>query len=140
MTPDFLVTENPTPDDRRAILSLLQDYNHRQATPANPLPLAILVPGPDGTVRGGLYATSVYDWLVVELVFLPEDMRGQGIGSSLLARAEEVARARGCVGVWLDTFSFQARGFYERLGYQVFGAVEDHPVGAARYFLKKTLD
>jgi hypothetical protein len=46
---------------------------------------------------------------------------------------------RGCVGVWLDTFSFQARGFYEKLGYRVFGEVADYPPGHTRHFLKKSL-
>jgi hypothetical protein len=46
---------------------------------------------------------------------------------------------RGCHGVWLDTFTFQARGFYERLGYSVFGAIEDYPPGHSRHFLKKDL-
>ncbi|MDB5698088.1 MAG: family acetyltransferase, partial [Alphaproteobacteria bacterium] len=46
---------------------------------------------------------------------------------------------RGCVGVWLDTFSFQSRGFYEKLGYAVVGMIQDHPLGGARYFMQKRL-
>lgn len=53
--------------------------------------------------------------------------------------AEEEAVRRGCLGAWLDTFSFQARGFYERLGYSVFGVIEGYPPGHSRFFLKKTL-
>jgi hypothetical protein len=49
-------------------------------------------------------------------------------------------RARGCVGAWLDTFSFQARGFYERLGYSLAGTIPDHPLGEARYFMIKRWD
>jgi hypothetical protein len=56
-----------------------------------------------------------------------------------MRRAEAVAAARGCVGVWLDTFSFQARPFYERLGYSVFGTLEDNPRGGARFFMQKRL-
>ena len=62
-----------------------------------------------------------------------------GLGSSLLATAEHEARLRGCRGAWLDTFEFQARGFYERAGYVVFGEIPDYPPGSARYFLKKAL-
>jgi hypothetical protein len=51
--------------------------------------------------------------------------------------AEAVAIERGCIGVWLDTFAFQARPFYERLGYSVFGELRDHPRNSARYFLMK---
>jgi len=139
MTPDLFITEEAAPEQRAAILALLADYNGRQAGPAAITPLSITLRDAAGQIVGGLHAASAYDWLIIELVFVPETMRRCGVGAALLARAEEVARTRGCVGVWLDTFSFQARGFYERLGYRVFGTVEDHPVGAARYFLKKTL-
>jgi GNAT superfamily N-acetyltransferase len=59
------------------------------------------------------------------------------VGSRLIADAEQAARGEGCIGAWLDTFSFQARGFYEKQGYRVVGEIPDHPVGGARYFLSK---
>jgi ribosomal protein S18 acetylase RimI-like enzyme len=65
--------------------------------------------------------------------------RGGGWGRALLERAEEEAIARGLQGVWLDTFSFQAPGFYQKLGYEVFGTLADYPPGHTRYFLRKTL-
>ncbi len=94
----------------------------------------------DGGVAAGLYATMLYDWLAIELLFVPDALRGSGLGSRLVGQAEEQARARGCIGAWLDTFSFQARGFYEKLGYSLAGTIPDHPVGGARYFLMKRWD
>jgi ribosomal protein S18 acetylase RimI-like enzyme len=55
-----------------------------------------------------------------------------------MQRAEDEARRRGCRGAWLDTYSFQARGFYERIGYEVFGVIDDFPPGHSRLFLRKT--
>jgi hypothetical protein len=54
-----------------------------------------------------------------------------------MQQAEDEARQRLCLGAWLDTFSFQARGFYERLGYTVFGTINDFPPGHSRIFMKK---
>ena len=71
----------------------------------------------------------------MHLFFLPPDLRRQGLGAELLRRAEDEARARGCVGAHLDTFSFQARGFYEKQGYALFGTIPDCPPGHARFFL-----
>lgn len=88
---------------------------------------------------GGLTGWTDHDWVFVHLLYLPEHLRGQGFGRDLMARVEAFARERGCTGIWLDTFSFQARGFYEKLGYAVFGTIEDHPVGGARYFMQKRL-
>ena len=56
-----------------------------------------------------------------------------------MLRAETEAIGRRCHSTWLDTFEFQARGFYERLGYICFGQLHDYPPGFARYFMKKAL-
>ena len=86
---------------------------------------------------GGAFGWCWGAWYQLHYLFLPEDLRGAGLGSSLLTRLEAEARARGCIGVWLDTLSFQARPFYEKHGYALFGSIEDHPPGHARYFLSK---
>jgi ribosomal protein S18 acetylase RimI-like enzyme len=70
---------------------------------------------------------------------VPEAQRGAGIGRELMRRAEAEAVERGCLGAWLDTFSFQAPGFYERLGYSIFGRIDDYPPGHSRFFMRKSL-
>ena len=95
---------------------------------------------PGGPVTGGLYGYVLFEWLFIQYVSVPEALRGQGVGSQLMAKAESWARSEGLGGLWLDTFAFQARPFYEKLGFTVFGEIIDHPRGSARYFLKKPLD
>jgi GNAT superfamily N-acetyltransferase len=104
-----------------------------------PFNLAVRRPGEAAPV-GGLAAFTFYRWLFVRYFYLPEDLRGGGLGAALLARAEREAASRGCVGAWLDTFSFQARPFYERQGYRVFGTLDDFPPGHSRHYLMKRLD
>ena len=124
---------------REAIVSPLLAYN-AQKTGRNDFRLLILtLRDAGGTIAGGLWGRTVYDWLFVELLVVPESMRGQGIGSELMRRAEQEAVARGCQNAWLDTFEFQARGFYEKLGYTCFGELADYPPGFGRYFLRKRL-
>ena len=65
-------------------------------------------------------------------------LRGRGVGRELMDRAEVRARERGCHSAWLDTFSFQARGFYEKLGYEEFGQL-DYPPDHHRHFMQKRL-
>lgn len=79
----------------------------------------------------------MFSHLHVDLLFLPESLRRDGIGRRLMNDAEGEAIRRGCRGAWLDTYSFQARGFYERLGYTTFGTIDDYPPGHSRIFLKK---
>jgi ribosomal protein S18 acetylase RimI-like enzyme len=81
----------------------------------------------------------LFSYFHVDVLFVPAALRGMGIGRRLMSQAEDEAVRRSCCGAWLDTFSFQARGFYERLGYTVFRTIEDCPAGHRRFFLKKTL-
>jgi GNAT superfamily N-acetyltransferase len=103
-------------------------------------PIAILIRDrDDGHIMGGLCGHSFYEWMYINLFFIPGALRGQGLGQTLLGRAEAVARSRGCTGIWLNTFEFQARGFYEKQGFSVFGTIQDHPKGHDFYFLQKRL-
>lgn len=105
---------------------------------AESLNLVVRRPGEAAPV-GGLQARIFYGWMYVNLFHLPEALRGQGLGRALMQRAEAAARARGCTGIWLDTFSFQARPFYESLGFRLFATLEDCPPGHSRHYLMKRL-
>lgn len=124
---------------RQAILAPLVDYNASQAGPSGNRPLSVLVHDEAGQVVGGAWGYTGFQWLFIQLLVVPAQARGQGLGTQVMQRAEAEAIARGCVGAWLDTFEFQARGFYEKLGYQCFGQIDGYPPGYARYFLKKQL-
>lgn len=134
--------EQPRPEHRAALLDRLIAFSDpRAGDRAWPdRALCLVIRGADGAVSGGLCGRFYYDWLFIELLFVPEDRRGQDLGSALLAMAEAQGRAWGAVGVWLDTFSFQARGFYERKGYRIFGELADYPAPHRRFFLSKRLD
>ena len=136
---DIIVTDAPDPGLRDLILDGLIAYNETQAGPSGARPLAVLVRDDDQRVVGGLWAWTAYGWLSIELLFLPADLRGRDLGTQVMRRAEEEARRRGCREAWLDTFGFQARGFYERLGYETFGQLDGYPQGYARYFMRKAL-
>lgn len=97
------------------------DYNRRSAPDPRFQLLGLLLKASDGGTIGGLWGRSAYEWLFIELLFIPEELRGTGLGRTLMQQAEQVARDRHCTGVWLDTFAFQALGFYQKLGYTVFG-------------------
>jgi GNAT superfamily N-acetyltransferase len=137
----FTLRVTDVPDDtlRQGILEPLSAYNVARTGRSDYRPLVIAVEDADGRVIGGLWGRTVYDWLFVELLFVPEALRGRGVGTDLMKRAEDEALARGCHSAWLDTFEFQARGFYERLGYVCFGELPDYPAGFARYFMRKAL-
>ena len=133
------MAEAPDEADRQAILAPLAAFNDAQAGDGHYRTLALKLLNATGATIGGLWGASIYDWLFIELLVVPGGLRGTGIGTALMQRAEAEAAARGCVGVWLDTFSFQAKPFYEKRGYTEFGVLPDYPRGHSRHFMRKML-
>ena len=131
--------EQPGPEIESAILARMLEYNLAAWAPPNHRPVAIVLRDPVGVVVGGLWGGCFYDWLIVRMLVVPEVARGRGHGRALMAAAERIAREHDATGIWLDTFSFQARGFYEKLGFTCFGELPDHPIGGARFFMQKRL-
>ncbi|MCU1758547.1 GNAT family N-acetyltransferase [Pseudomonas sp. 14P_8.1_Bac3] len=140
MTLSIERSQNPTLEEREAILAPLRAHNVAQAGDGKSELLALLVRDDQGAVLGGLYGRFFYQWLFIELLSVPEHARGQGMGSKLMGMAEELAREKECVGIWLDTFDFQAPAFYQKLGYSELGQIVDYPPGHRRHFFQKRLD
>jgi GNAT superfamily N-acetyltransferase len=131
-TPDIVVVERPDPALRETILRPLQDFNASIAGPSVVEPLAIFLRDSESeAIVGGLWAVAAYEWLYIDLLFVPEALRGRGLGSALVKKAEAIAAQRGYTGVRLDTLSFQAPRFYEKLGYREYGRLP--PLTAKSY-------
>jgi GNAT superfamily N-acetyltransferase len=137
MPPSLHIPENPSAADREAVLAPLAAFNTVSGYPADLAPVAILIRDEDGATIGGLWGKTVYGWLFVEYLAVPESLRGRDYGRRLMAEAERIARERGCAGAWLTTFAFQARGFYEKLGYELFGELDRSPGDNVRLFMRK---
>ena len=132
------VTGEPDPADLDAVKAGLVAFNAQSVGIDKAEPLAVFARR-DGLVVGGATGFTQWEWLFIKHLWISGEVRGGGFGSHLLGKAEAAARERGCAAVWLDTFSFQAPGFYERLGYRKFGQLDDFPSGHVRHFLWKPL-
>ncbi len=139
MVPDGLRLSHeadPTPEFRaqlgRAIEAFLVE-----TVPSHDTRFALRLHDARDQVVGGLSGRMYWGWLFVEGLWVHGDWRGRGAGAALLAAAERHAAESGCHAVWLDTF--QSRGFYEKQGYSLFGALEDYPPGQTRSFMQKRL-
>ncbi len=130
------VTAAPSTSDREAILAGLLTFICVEAGVIG-MPLAVLVRDEADAVVGGLTGRTSAAWLFVELLWLPEALRGTGLGTRVMVAAEAEAVQRGCIGAHLDTYDFQAPGFYRKLGYEIFGSIEDHPPGHTRFWMRK---
>ena len=129
----------PQSGDMSVIVKGLTEFNSQQAGGDMPNYLLVTVRDDQGTVVGGLLGATYLGWLQVQAVWLPDTLRGRDYGTELMSLAEQEALRRGCPRVFLETLSFQALPFYEKLGYAVFSRLPDFPVGGARYALTKML-
>jgi GNAT superfamily N-acetyltransferase len=133
------VESQPKEEERRKVIDGLTSYNESQTGDVGYERLTLLLRDTSGGVVGGLLGEIYWEWLHIDILWVHESLREHGYGGKLMAAAEWEAMARGCGAAFLDTFSFQALPFYERLGYEVFGELADYPPGHTRYFLRKLL-
>ena len=88
---------------------------------------------------GGAVGIIRFGWYFLEELWLNENYRGKKIGTKLIQKIEECAKENNVIGIRMETWSFQARGFYEKMGYTVWAEIKDCPPGTIDYFLKKEL-
>lgn len=129
----------PSADDIKALGDGLTE--HALPTTGVPgfRPLAVFARDRHGHLLGGISALVNWNWLQIQLVWVSPVLRQKGLGSRLLAQIESAGKERGCTSAHLDTFSYQARPFYERHGYELFATLDDYPSGHRRFYLRKRL-
>jgi GNAT superfamily N-acetyltransferase len=133
------VEMTPIATSSDAITAGLRAFNAPHMTYEESAPFNIVLRDDHGAIVGGCVCETRWQWLFVDVLWVSAEHRGAGFGSALLQAAEDAARARGCTKAYLDTLSFQAKPFYEKLGWQLFGTQHDYPPGLTRYFLQKDL-
>lgn len=142
MPPSLTITResDPAPEDVRVVEDGLDAFNALHLGDVGWERLNLLLRGADRSVVGGLLGDFYCGWLFIRILWMGEAHRGGGHGAALMREAEAEAARRGCVGVWLDTFSFQAPGFYRKLGYEEFGRLDGYPPPHSRFYLRKLLE
>lgn len=138
--PNIVVTDVVDRQIEEAIGDGLNGFNDQITGYSDRRPLGVIVKDPEtGEVLGGATGRSSLGLLFLDLFYLPEALRGSGLGTRVLEMFEEEGRRRGCRSAVLYTISFQAPRFYERLGWRVFGEIACEPPGTSRIFMTKEL-
>lgn len=137
----LVLEENASPEDVKAVSNGLGKFNEARVGPENYAPLRLFLRDDQDRIVGGLLGVFFWGWLAIEYLWVSEELRGQGYGTTLLETAENEARKRGVKNVNLDTMSFQAPDFYLKMGYRIYGQLDGIPEGQGhtRYSLTKKL-
>ena len=141
----FAIFAQEHPSYRSYVRSKLRQYNTEstvrdgffEQSGLRGVPLEVFLIDDRQKIRAGLVGLTRWNWLLIEALWVDESLRQKGFGSRLMTLAEQQAKQRGCTEAILDTFSFQTKGFYEKLGYEMFAQVDDYPSGYSFYQLKK---
>jgi GNAT superfamily N-acetyltransferase len=134
-----VAVEYPVPGDAREIGERLIAFNRAVVGRPEPRAICVTLREEDGRLRGGIEAILHFDVLYIDKFWIDEDLRGRKLGAQMIAAAEREARGRGANVAYLDTFSWQARPFYEKQGYEVFGELPYVSGQHRRYFMWKRL-
>jgi GNAT superfamily N-acetyltransferase len=139
-SPQIVLTDTPEASELAAIRRGLDAFNRAASGIDDQRPIALLVKDPaTSEVLGGLYGRTSRGVLFIDVFFLPESMRGSGLGSRLLQMAEDEGRRRGCRTGLLHTNTFQAPRFYQKHGWREYGNFPSDPPGSSRLFFTKDL-
>ncbi|ABV87594.1 GNAT family N-acetyltransferase [Shewanella pealeana] len=137
------VTTSPNKKDLETISKGIQSYNQKYISDdvvfEPDTKFAAFAKDENGKVVGGIRAVAFWNYCILELLWLSDETRGQGVGSKLMDAAENFAKEKGFGYMRTETLSFQAKPFYEKRGYKVFGELPDYPKGHVTYCLVKEL-
>ena len=139
---NIIVAQHPNSDDLKKISEGLELHNTKfigELASEGQFRFAVFAKDDQDTTIGGLRAVGDWDWLNIEVIWVDEAVRGTGVGAQLLKKAEAYAMENNFFRISLETGSFQAREFYEKQGYEIFGQLEDYPIGHTMYYMKKVL-
>jgi GNAT superfamily N-acetyltransferase len=134
------VLNNLDKDFVKYINDKLDEFNFARWEVKEVKPLGIKVTDSKGEIVAGSASRSFGYWLLLDTLWVSESMRGQDLGTKILAQTLGEAKKRGCKYVLLDTLNFQARPFYEKHGFKVQWTQNNYPnQSGCKYFMVKEL-
>ena len=134
------VTDVITAQDQEELFAGLRAYNSQFIDTRDWYSLGVYARDAQGKMRGGLIGKRKGDWLCIDYLWVSEEARGAGLGSTLIAEAEARIRQWGCRQMLVDTASFQALPFYQKCGFMLSHTLQDFPYeGIQRHYLTKSL-
>ena len=131
--------ENVDSEKAKEIVNLIRSYNRINREPSKSESLNIYIEDDCGNLIAGMVAETFGYWLEIEYLYVRDDLRGKGIGSKILEKAEKESKSRGCKYSFVNTFNFQSPNFYKKHGYKEVFALNEYPYTGERYYYTKVL-
>ncbi|MCC3374169.1 N-acetyltransferase [Cohnella sp. REN36] len=136
-TPKIIHSTN---DEANEVRKKLVEFNSKKVPNGIYEEINLCLKNDKEEIIAGLNSAVCWNWMEIDILWVDEDHRGQGLGKRLLVEAEQIARTNNCTFIKLNTFSFQAPEFYKKYGYEVIAIIENAPLGSKHYYYKKDLN
>ena len=136
---NYRITDEITKEDKEAVFEELLKYNLEHIENTDVKDIGIFLEDPQGEKIAALIGDTHGNWLEIEYLWVNKDKRGNNIGRDIIERAELLAKQRGCKYAFVNTFHFQAPGFYEKLGYKEVFVLNNYPSTGKRHYYMKEL-
>jgi len=132
------VIEKPSKNLIDFLDSKIDEFNWQNWEVSERIPLAVQIKDEADNIIAGGAARTFGDWLLIDTLWVSDELRGQNIGSQILAELETAGKKRGCIKCLLDTLNFQAMPFYQKHGFEIQWVQEGYPKTGCKYFMVKT--
>jgi ribosomal protein S18 acetylase RimI-like enzyme len=133
------VNGEPEPEDKKVLVDGLLSHHAKSGHPRKSEILSIWLKDPGGKTFGGVIVSFLWNGMEIQALWVDESIRHQGWGTKLMIAVETEGRKRGCTVAYTNTFTWQAPGFYQKLGYILYGKLDDFPNGNTLSYIKKNL-
>ncbi len=133
------VQGEPNPADMKVLIAGMLDYHASKGHPRKVDHFSILIKRKDDTLMGCVMANFLWNGMEIISLWVDESKRGEGLGQKLMEMVEAEGKKRGCAFAYTNTFSWQAPDFYEKLGYMLYGKLENFPEGNTLSYYRKDL-
>ncbi len=139
---DYIIREVNS-EEADLIVDRIVEYNLSKVPLKQQVPVLWInrvIENTNGEIIAGILS-KMYCWncVYIDVLWIKEEYRKDGLGSRLLKEVEKIVKDKGCNLIHLDTFDFQAKDFYIKHGYEVFGILDECPQGHKRYYMKKII-
>ena len=118
----------------------LRGYNQQQAGVNNKQSIGSFIRDLEGNLIGGIFAQLTWGWCCIELLWIAQNYRNHNLAQQLMTSIEQYAQCEGIENFKVETASFQALGFYQKMGYQLYATLDDFPIGHQNHYLKKLIN
>jgi N-acetylglutamate synthase-like GNAT family acetyltransferase len=136
---NIVLDKTPSKEDVNQLNQRLLEYNQSKVPNYSYDDFIFKLEDETKHMLAGIHCIVGSGWLYIAGLWVKDSLRKEGFGKKLVDMAENEAKKRGCIGIYLFTYSFQSPEFYEKLGFNEFGSLNNYAKNHSKIYMAKLL-